>query len=118
MKLYNDIERAIRNHALQLSVPKETTQDDVYQCIRSIMRESPDIFWFVHQYHFDKDNGIVSFRYRYFPERCAIIQESINGVVENDFQITFVRTLSQLEYLFRTIPVHFFVSKYRCWLQS
>ena len=98
MKLYNDIEQAIRNHALQLSVPKDTTQDDVYQCIRSIMRESPDIFWFVHhQYHFDKDHGIVSFRYRCSLERCAIIQESINGVVENDFQITFVRTLSQLE---------------------
>jgi len=38
MKLYNDIEQAIRNHALQLLVPQGTTQDDVYQYIRSIMR--------------------------------------------------------------------------------
>ena len=61
------------------------------------MRENPDIFWFVHQYHFEKNDGIVSLRYRCSPERCAIIQESISDVVENDFQITFVRTLSQLE---------------------
>ena len=46
---------------------------------------------------FDKDNGIVSFRYRCFPERCAIIQESIDDVVMNDFQIDYVRTLSQRE---------------------
>lgn len=61
------------------------------------MRDNPDIFWFVHQYHFDKDNGIVSFKYRCSPERHTIIQKSINEVVEKDFQFNYVRTLTQLK---------------------
>ena len=97
MELYIKIEQAIRQHKRILSVGNTVAEEDVRHAIRWVMRDSPDIFWFVHQYHFDKDHGIVSFRYRCSLERCAIIQESINGVVENDFQITFVRTLSQLE---------------------
>ena len=97
MNLYESIEKSIREHEESLHVVNEVTEVEVRHAIRWVMRDNPDIFWFVHQYHFDKDHGIVSFRYRCSPERCAIIQESINDVVENDFQITFVRTLSQLE---------------------
>lgn len=61
------------------------------------MRNNPDVFWFVHQYHFDKDSEIVSLRYRCSPERSTIIQKSIYEVVEKDFQINYVRTLTQLE---------------------
>ena len=97
MELYEQIERAIRQHYDFINVGNSVTEVEVRHAIRWVMRDNPDIFWFVHQYHFDKDHGIVSFRYRCSLERCASIQESINGVVENDFQITFVRTLSQLE---------------------
>lgn len=72
-------------------------ESDIRHAIRWVMRDNPDIFWFVHQYHFDKDNGIISLRYRCSPERSAIIQKSIDEVVEKDFQINFVRTLTQLE---------------------
>jgi len=97
MELYKQIERAIRQHAEYLNVGNSVTESDVRHAIRWVMRNNPDIFWFVHQYHFDKDNGIVSFRYRCSPERCAIIQESIDDVVVNDFKIAYVRTLTQLE---------------------
>ena len=97
MELYKQIERAIRQHAEYLNVGNSVTESDVRHAIRWVMRDNPDIFWFVHQYHFDKDNGIVSFRYRCSPERCAIIQESIDDVVVNDFKIAYVRTLTQLE---------------------
>ena len=93
MELYLKIEQVIRQHERSFSVGNTVTEEGVRHAIRWVMRDNPDIFWFVHQYHFDKDHGIVSFRYRCSLERCAIIQESINGVVENDFQITFVRTL-------------------------
>lgn len=97
MNLYESIEESIRDHEESLHVTNEVTESDVRHAIRWVMRDYPDIFWFVHQYHFDKDDGIVSFRYRCSPERCAVIQKSIDDVVEKDFQINYVRTLTQLE---------------------
>lgn len=95
--LYSLVEHIIRQHKEILYVEKDITESDVRHAIRWVMRDNPDIFWFVYQHHFDKDNGIVSFRYRCSAERCSIIQESINDVVENDFHIKYVRTLTQLE---------------------
>ena len=95
--LYRQIEQAIRQHAEYLNVGNSVTETEVRHAIRWVMRDNSDIFWFVHQYHFDKDNGIVSLRYRCSPRMCAIIQESIDDVVVNDFKIAHVRTLSQLE---------------------
>ncbi|MBR5068157.1 MAG: TIR domain-containing protein [Bacteroidales bacterium] len=95
--MYNIIEQAIRQHKENLYVNDIVQESDVRHAIRWVMRENPDIFWFVHQYHFDKDNGIVSLRYRCSPERCAIIQKSIDDVGDKDFQINYVLTLSQLE---------------------
>lgn len=97
MELYNTIEQAIRQHDEYLSLRNDVTESDIRHAIRWVMRDNPDIFWFVHQYHFDKDHGVVSFRYRCSPERRAIIQESIHDVVNNDFQINHVLTLSQIE---------------------
>lgn len=95
--LNSTIEKAIRNHESEVRLLTHTTEYDVYLSVRNVMRDNPDIFWYVHQYHFDKDNGIVSLRYRCSPERSSIIQKSINDVVEKDFQINYVRTLTQLE---------------------
>ena len=97
MNLYESIEKSIREHEEGLHVANEVTEVEVRHAIRWVMRDNPDIFWFVHQYHFDKNHGIVSFRYRCSPERCAIIQESIDDVVMNDFKIAHIRSLSQLE---------------------
>lgn len=94
---YKQIERAIRQYREFLDVGNNVMEEEVRHAIRWVMRDNPDIFWFVHQYHFDKDKGIVSFRYRCSPERSAIIQESIDDVVEKDFQIVYVRTLPQSE---------------------
>lgn len=95
--LYKQVEQTIRQHKEFLHVGNNVAEGEIRHAIRWVMRDNPDIFWFVHQYHFDKVNGIVSFRYRCSPERSAIIQKSINDVVENDFQITHVCTLTQLE---------------------
>lgn len=97
MNLFESIEKSIREHEESLHVDNEVTEVEVRHTIRWVMHDNPDIFWFVHQYYFDKNNEIVSLRYRCSPERCAVIQKSIDDVVDNDFQINFVRTLSQLE---------------------
>lgn len=97
MKLYNEIELAIRQHKETLYVGDAVQEQDVRHAIRWVMRDNPDIFWYVHQYRFDKDNGLVLFNYRCSLERSAIIQKSINDVVDNDFHIGFVRTLKQIE---------------------
>ena len=95
--LYIQVEQTIRQHGEKLHIDDDITEADVRHAIRWVMRDNPDIFWFVHQYQFDKGNGTVSLKYRCSPERCAIIQKSIDDVVENDFQIDYVCSLSQLE---------------------
>lgn len=97
MNLYESIEKSIREHVGVLHVSNDVQESNVRHAIRWVMRNNPDIFWFVHQYHFDKDNGIVSFRYRCSPERSAAIQKSIVDVVKYDFQIDYVRTIPQIE---------------------
>lgn len=95
--LYRQVEQTIRQHEGYLNVGNSVTETEVRHAIRWVMRDNPDIFWLVHQYHFDKDNGVVSFKYRCPPERHTIIQKSINEVVEKDFQFNYVRTLTQLK---------------------
>ncbi len=95
--LYRQVEQTIRQHEGYLNVGNSVTETEVRHAIRWVMRNNPDIFWFVHQYHFDKDNGIVSFKYMCSPERHTVIQKSINEVVEKDFQFNYVRTLTQLK---------------------
>ncbi len=95
--LYRQVEQTIRQHEGYLIVGNSVTETEVRHAIRWVMRDNPDIFWLVHQYHFDKDNGVVSFKYRCPPERHTIIQKSINEVVEKDFQFNYVRTLTQLK---------------------
>ena len=97
MSLYDSIEKSIREHEESLHVTNEVTEVEVRHAIRWVMRDNPDILWFVHQYHFEKDNGMVSFRYRCSSKSSTIIQKSIDDVIENDFQINYVRTLTQLK---------------------
>ena len=88
MSIYNNIEQKIRHHEEILHVDVGVQEDDIRHAIRWVMRNNPDIFWFVHQYHFDQDKHEVAFRYQFSEERSELIQKSINDVVENDFQIT------------------------------
>lgn len=95
--LYRQIAQAIRNHALQLLVPIGTTQDDVYQCIRSIMRENPDIFWFSHQWKYIETDQTIRFHYTMDREKSLKAKDQIEDVVQNDFHINEVFLLSTAE---------------------
>ena len=61
--LYGHIEQAIRYHSSSILVPNGTTQDDVYQCIRKIMRENIGIFWFSHQWKYTGEDQTIRFHY-------------------------------------------------------
>ncbi len=107
--LYQQIEQAIRGHAPQLSVQSGTTQDDVYQCIRSIMRENPDIFWFSHQWKYTEDDQTIRFHYTIDKERTLKAKTQIEDVVRNDFQINHVSHLSvpeQIMYVYKWIALY------------
>ncbi len=97
MDLYKDVEKAIRQHEVSVRVDGGIQEHDVRDAIRWVMRCNPDIFWFVHQYRYDKENKTVSLRYQFSKERTALVQKSIDDVVENDFQIDHVRSLNTLE---------------------
>lgn len=61
--MYDIIEQAIRGHKSSLSVPQGTTQDVIYQCIKNIMRDNPDIFWFSHQWKYIEEKQAIRFYY-------------------------------------------------------
>lgn len=107
--LYSQIEQVIRNHALQMSVPKGTTQDDVYQCIRSIMRENPDIFWFSHQWKYTENDQNIRFHYNIDREKSLKAEKQIEDVVQNDFRINEIFRLSvseQVMYVYKWIALY------------
>ena len=109
MSLYTNIELAIRGHVPQMSVPKGTTQDDVYQCIRSIMRENPDIFWFSHQWKYTENDQTILFHYMISKERSITAKNQIEDVIQNDFQISNVFQLStpeQIMYVYKWIALY------------
>lgn len=98
MKLHELFEKAIRNHKTTVHINTEDDQSDaVHQAIRKVMRDNPDIFWFVHQYSFDERTGTISLSYQFSNEKCLLLQESIDDVVNNDFYLNYVKTLRSYE---------------------
>lgn len=109
MNVYNEIENAIRNHVSQLVVPQGTAQSEVYQCIRQIMHENPDIFWFSHQWKYMEKEQIIYFQYTLSKDRTIKAKTQINDVVKNDFGINKVCRLSvkeQIMYVYKWIALY------------
>ena len=95
--LYQQIEEAIRHYEANMTVPDGTTQDEVYQSIRQIMRENPDIFWFSHQWRYTEDDHTIRFRYTISKEKSIKTKAQIDNVVEHDFLINDISQLTQAE---------------------
>ena len=95
--LYKQVEQTIRQYEDIFLVVKDVTVSEIRNTIRWIMRDNPDIFWFAHQYHYDKASSTIHFQYTFSPEKVKTIQQSINDVIENDFCIEYVKNLSQKE---------------------
>ena len=60
--LYRQVEQTIRQHEEYLNVGNSVTETEVRHVIRWVMRDNPDIFWFVHQYHFDEVSSTIHFQ--------------------------------------------------------
>lgn len=91
------IESAIMEFAPQVSIDTKTNFDDVRSIIRVFMRQHPEIFWFSHQYLYDEKIGILKFRYNFTKEKAEFFKVEIGKVIKEDFQIDYVKTLSELE---------------------
>ena len=104
LKIYTQIETAIRSGQEQISVSDTITAENIQRAVRWVMRDNPDIFWFAHQYHYDKIHSSIHFQYTFSAERVDTIKQSINDVIENDFCIDYVRTLTpqeQITYVYK-----------------
>lgn len=103
------VEEAIRNHKTWLQLSSCVPWNDVYQTIKSVMRENPDIFWFSHQWKYNEADGVVHFHYTMDDERCEKIKAQIDDVVEHDFKIAHVRSLPKVEqvmYVYKWIALY------------
>ena len=97
MKLYTNIRTCIQQIKKTLHINSTIPESEVRHAIRWVMRDNPDIFWFAHQYHYDEASSTIHFQYTFSAERVKTIQQSINDVIENDFCIEYVKTLTQQE---------------------
>ena len=103
-ELYIQIETAVRNLQQEVSVNAHVTPEDIRHVVRWVMRDNPDIFWFAHQYHYDEVQSSIHFQYTFSKERVNTIQQSITDVIENDFCIEYVKTLTpqkQITYVYK-----------------
>lgn len=80
-----------------VSLDSNTTFDDVRCIIKVFMRQHSEIFWFSHQYLYDDKTGILKFRYNFTKEKAEFFKGEIEKVVKEDFQIDYVKTISELE---------------------
>ena len=97
MNLYANIRSSIRQFEKKLYIDSIIQDSEVRYAIRWVMRDNPDIFWFAHQYHYDEVSSTIHFQYIFSPERVKTIQQSINDVIDNDFCIEYVKTLTRPE---------------------
>lgn len=91
------IERAILKFSSKVSLDSKTTFDDVIRIIRVFMRNHPEVFWFSHQYLYDEKTGVLRFKYNFTKEKADFFKGEIDKVIKDDFQIQYVKTLSELE---------------------
>ena len=109
MKLYDKIWNSIRQIKNTLHIDSIRPESEVRHAIRWIMRDNPDIFWFAHQYHYEKASSTIHFQYTFSPERVKTIQQSINDVIENDFCIEYVKKLNlqeQVAYIYKWLVTY------------
>lgn len=95
--LNKQIYLTICSHSSELKLNQSSTPNEIRHAIRWVMRDNPEIFWFAHQYHYDKANSTIHFQYTFSAERVKTIQQSINDVIDNDFCIEYVKTLTRQE---------------------
>ena len=103
------IEKAIRNHESEVWLVTRTTDYDVYLSVKNVMRKNPDIFWFSHQWCYSQAEAMVRFRYAIDKEHSDKIQARIDDVVQNDFKLDYVCTLSvreQVMYVYKWIALY------------
>lgn len=91
------IEESIRSHNSELQLFPRIKENDVYHAIRQVMRDNPDIFWFSHQWRYSRDDAKAHFRYTIDEKHSQKIRAQIDDVVQNDFKLDYVRSLSVKE---------------------
>lgn len=102
------IEEAIRKHEHQIQLFL-ASENDVNDAIKQTMRANPDIFWFSYEWNYSKTDSILHLDYTFDSEHSEKITSQINDVIEQDFKIAFVRSLSaakQIMYVYKWIALY------------
>ena len=106
--MHTIIEEAIRKHKHLVQL-YPASENDVYRAIRIVMRENPDIFWFSHEWSYSETDNILLLDYTFDYSHTEKIKAQINDVIEKDFKITYVRSLSavkQVMYVYKWVALY------------
>lgn len=96
MALYDTIERALLQHAAFVAVDAGVTANEIWQTVRRVLRDNPDIFWYAHRSTYDEANHLLTLRYLFSPKRSDMLEQSIADVISKDFQLERVTLLKPL----------------------
>ena len=108
-RLTTIIKEAIHKHVTQLQLSSCILENEIYNAIKFLMRENPDIFWFSHQWSYSETDNILHLHYTFDSERCEKIKTQIADVVNLDFKLSFVRSLpvvEQVMYVYKWIALY------------
>ncbi len=103
----NIIEEAIRKHKHQIQL--FASENDVNNAIKHVMRENPDIFWFSYEWRYSETENILYLDYTFDSEHVEKIKTQINDVIEQDFKISYARSLlaaRQVMYVYKWIALY------------
>ena len=112
VKIYDIVEKAILAHASSAVVPGGATEEDVWATVREVMRDNPGIFWFSHQWTFDKETSHIHLRYTLSKDRTIKASKSIDDVVENDFFQGWKETMMTCPEVTRVAYVYRWIAGY------
>lgn len=93
------VSEAIQKQMPSIVVPSDVDFNDVCKTIRVYMRKHPEIFWFSHQYHFDKTNSTLYLKYNFTPKKREYFSIEIDNALHFLFQPDRLSKLSELERL-------------------
>jgi len=93
------VENAIMEFNPLVTLDSKISFDAVRHTIRVFMRKHPEKFWFSHQYRYDEKTGVLRLKYNFTKEKADFFKREIEKVVKDDFQIDYVKSLSEIERL-------------------
>lgn len=112
---------AILSQKNSVSLPRDTEFNEIKTIVRKYMRSHPEVFWFSHQYKWNKNTSTLSFKYNFSHRKKAFFAKEINKAVEYLFQpdrLSHLYELEKVKYVYKWIASNTTYNEYSSFNQT